>query len=306
MVGGLNGAPTALRYRANRLSIAHERTLAAARSHSGLLTPDGQGEERKLEQRYDSLLAGHRQILSFDPTGDGRIAEVFGDLDTARRVSLVVPGVDTDVLSFERATKPYAAPVGMARDLYGAEQHDAPGSRTAVIAWDDYTTPAGLGLDASTGALAERGATRLEGLLSALPRSTGVSLFCHSYGSVLCGVAAPDLPRGRVQDITVLGSPGMRADNVADLRTGAHVWAARDSSDWISDVPHLEFAGLGHGADPMSRAFGARVISAAGAYGHPGYFAPGTTSLANFARIALGEYAAVSCHSGDTCTDGLA
>ena len=176
-----------------------------------------------------------------------------------------MPGVDTDVLTFERATKPYAAPVGMARDLYGAEQHDAPGSRTAVIAWDDYTTPAGLGLDASTGALAERGATRLEGLLSALPRRTEVSLFCHSYGSVLCGVAAPDLPRGRVRDITVLGSPGMRSDNVADLHTGAHVWAARDSGDWISDVPHLEFAGLGHGADPMSRAFGARLISAAGA-----------------------------------------
>jgi len=132
-----------------------------------------------------------------------------------------------------------------------------------------------------------------------------VALFCHSYGSVLCGLAAPNLPAGRVQDITVLGSPGMRADNVSDLHTSAHVWAARDATDWISDVPHLEFAGLGHGADPVSGSFGARVISAAGASGHPGYFAPDTASLANFAEIALGDYSAVTCHTGDTCRSGL-
>lgn len=306
VVGNLNGAPPALRYRANRLALTRQRATAVARSHSGQLSAEGRHEALELARRYDSLLAGHRQILAFDPTGSGRIAEVFGDLGTARRISLIVPGVDTDVLTFERDTRTYAAPVGMARALFGAERRDSPGARTAVIAWADYTTPVGVGLDASTGALAERGATRLAALLSALPRHAEVSLFCHSYGSVLCGVAAPDLPAGRVRDIAVFGSPGMRADNVGDLHTTAHVWAARDGNDWISDVPHLEFAGLGHGADPVSNAFGARVISAAGASGHPGYFAPGTTSLANFARIALGDYGAVACHGGtDACTAGL-
>jgi len=132
-----------------------------------------------------------------------------------------------------------------------------------------------------------------------------VSLFCHSYGSVLCGVAAPDLRPGQVADIAVFGSPGMRAQHVSDLDTTAHVWAARDSGDWIGGVPHLEFAGLGHGADPVSDSFGARVISAAGARGHPGYFAPGTVCLANFTHIALGGYRAVSCRDGDSCTRGL-
>jgi Alpha/beta hydrolase len=305
VVGNLNGVLPALRYQANRLAIAHERTAEAARSHSDLLSADGHQEAAQLVQRYTSLLGGHRQILSFDPTGTGRIAEVFGDLDTATHISLVVPGVDTDVLTFERADKVYEAPVGMARALYRTERDDEPAAHTAVIAWADYTTPTGLGLDASTGALAARGATRLEGLLAALPRHAEVSLFCHSYGSVLCGLAAPDLPAGRVQDVTVFGSPGMRADNVSDLHTSAHVWAARDADDWISDVPHLEFAGLGHGADPMSGSFGARVISAAGASGHPGYFAPGTTSLANFAQIALGDYSAVACRDGASCRAGL-
>lgn len=305
VVGNLNGAPIALRYRANRRALAQARALELTRSTSDQLTPAGRQDAARLAHRYMSLLDGGRQILAFDPTDSGRAAEVFGDLPTATRVAIVVPGVDTDMITFERTVKPYAAPVGMARALYGAERADAPTARTAVIAWADYTTPNGVGLDASTGALAEHGAIRLKALLTALPRHAEVSLFCHSYGSVLCGVAAPGLRSGQVSDITVFGSPGMRARHASDLGTTAHIWAARDGSDWISDVPHLEFAGLGHGQDPVSDAFGARVISAAGAKGHPGYFAPGTTSLANFAQIALGDYPAVVCRPGDDCTAGL-
>ncbi|MBM9509616.1 hypothetical protein ITX44_34700 [Streptomyces sp. KK5PA1] len=306
VVGNLNGAPLALRYLANRRALATAQVQELARAKSDQLSAAGRHDAARLAHRFASMLSGHRQILAFDPTGAGRAAEVFGDLSTATRVSIVVPGVDTDLLTFERTSKPYQAPVGMARSLYGAEHALAPAARTAVIAWADYTTPAGVGLDASTGQLAERGATRLESLLTALPRHSEVSLFCHSYGSVLCGVAAPDLPRGRVADITVFGSPGMRAQHASDLGTTAHIWAARDGSDWISDVPHLEFAGLGHGQDPVSDSFGARVISAAGAKGHPGYFAPGTTSLANFADIALGDYTAVTCRNGgEVCVAGL-
>lgn len=305
VVGNLNGVPVTLRYQANRRSLAQARAEESTRAHSPLLTPDGRQEAGRLASRYASLMGGGRQILAFDPTGRGRVAEVFGDLSTARRVSVVVPGVDTDVLTFERTTRAYSSPVGMASSLYGAEKAADASSRTAVIAWADYTTPSGLGLDASTGELAEVGAVRLEALVRALPRRADVSLFCHSYGSVLCGVAAPRLPRGRVSDITVFGSPGMRVRRAADLHTTARVWAARDTTDWIGDVPHLEFAGLGHGADPVSRAFGARVITSSGADGHAGYFRAGTESLANFVRIALGRYSFVRCATGTACTAGL-
>lgn len=307
IVGNLNGAPLTLRYQANHEAITQARTAETKRSHSDQLTVAGRTDAGLRATRYTSLLSDHRQILAFDPTGAGRVAEVFGDLDTAKRVSVVVPGVDTNLLTFERVNKPYAAPVGMATALYNAEQAADPGVRGAVIAWADYTTPTGLGLDASTGNMAEHGATRLNALLSSLPGHAEVSLFCHSYGSVLCGVAAPNLPSGEVSDITVFGSPGMRVQRASQLHTSAHVWAARDSSDWISDVPHLEIVGLGHGADPVNDSFGARVISAAGANGHPGYFAPGTTSLANFTQIALGNYTAVACQDTDeACTSGLA
>ncbi|MFE0628285.1 alpha/beta hydrolase [Streptomyces sp. NPDC058864] len=305
VVGNLNGAPIALRYQANRRSLGTARAQETARSRSSLLTAEGRQDAAQRADRYASLLDGGRQILSFDPTGRGRAAEVFGDLGSAERVSLVVPGVDTDVLSFEREDDPTRAPVGMARSLYAAERAAAPRTRTAVIAWADYTTPQGVGLDASTGELAEQGAVRLTALVRALPARGHVSLFCHSYGSVLCGVAAPDLPTDRVSDIAVFGSPGMRVDKAADLGTAARVWATRDSTDWIGDVPHMEFAGLGHGADPVSRAFGARVVSSEAAEGHAGYFRSGTDSLANFTSIALGRYPDVRCAAGSDCTEGV-
>ncbi|WP_217201015.1 alpha/beta hydrolase [Streptomyces buecherae] len=305
-VGNLNGAPVGLRYRANRLALRQARLVERERTRDDRLTPYGQREAGRRVHRYEALLSQGRQILAFDPAGSGRVAEVFGNLATARRVSVVVPGVDTDLLTFERTRQPYRAPVGMARALYAAERSASPASRTAVIAWADYTSPAGIGIDAATGARAEDGARRLRATLGGLPgRSRAeVALFCHSYGSVVCGVAADDLPRA-VTDIAVSGSPGMRAENLSDLGTSARVWAARDSGDWIADVPHLDIAGFGHGADPVEPDFGARVLSADGAAGHAGYFEPGTTSLANFAKVGVGAVTSVSCGGGDACTAGL-
>nr|WP_073494594.1 alpha/beta hydrolase [Actinacidiphila paucisporea] len=308
VVGNLDGVPLALRYQANRLALVKARIDELARASGNTLTPAGRRDAGRRAARYASLLSRHRQILAFDPSGAGLAAEVLGNLTTATRVAVVVPGVDTNILTFERAGKAYSAPAGMARALYRRERAAEPGARTAVIAWADYVTPSGVGLDASTANLAEHGAVRLLALLSALPRRQRVSLFCHSYGSVLCGVAAPGLAPGQVADITVFGSPGMHVRRASQLHTTANVWAARDSGDWIEDVPHLEFAGLGHGTDPVSAKFGARVVSARGAAGHPGYFAPGTASLTNFTSIALGSYATVTCDGAPSaaCTAGLA
>ncbi|MFE3514040.1 alpha/beta hydrolase [Streptomyces sp. NPDC059166] len=302
VVGNLNGAPVTLRYRANRDALAQARAAEEQRTLDPRLSPDGRRDAASRLHRFSSLLKGDRQILSFDPSGRGRAAEVFGDLDRADRVSVVVPGVDTNLLTLERSgAKENAAPVGMARSLYGAERSARPGSRTAVIAWADYTAPAGIGMDAVLGGLAEQGAVRLNGLLDALPGTSDVSLFCHSYGSVLCGVAARGLP-DRVSDIAVAGSPGMRADNAGALHTRARVWAMRDSDDWIADVPNMAVGGLGHGADPVDPAFGARIVSASGAVGHSGYFEPGTESLSNFAAIGVGAYDSVSCaHADGSC-----
>ncbi|GAA2476572.1 alpha/beta hydrolase [Streptomyces gobitricini] len=255
VVGNLDGAPVALRYEANATVLRRDARFAH--------------------------LAG-RQVLAFDPRGRGQVAEVYGDLTRSRRVAVVVPGSDIDAGTYDRPTDPYGTPAGMARQLRTA----APG--TAVIAWAGYTTPVGVGLDAATGGLAEAGAARLTRLTDGLAAlgAPAPAVFCHSYGSVVCGLAAPRL---RARDLVVLGSPGMHAGTVAELGTGARVWAAKDPSDWISKVPNVRFLGLGHGADPASPEFGARPVPATDAQGHTGYFAPGTESLRTFAAIARGE-----------------
>ncbi|MFF9689352.1 alpha/beta hydrolase [Streptomyces sp. NPDC014623] len=259
VTGNLDGVPLELRYRANA------RALRA--SH---------------DPRYSGLAAPGRQILAFDPRGRGQVAEVFGDLRSARHVSVVVPGSDIDAGTFDRRGDVYGTPAGMAKSLYS---ETGPGN--AVIAWAGYTTPVGLGLDAATGTLAEAGAERLTRFAAGLAADglPAPVVFCHSYGSVVCGLAASGL---RATDLVVLGSPGMRADDVAGLRTRARVWAAKDDTDWIDDVPHVEVAGLGHGADPAGPDFGARRVPARDAEGHTGYFVPGTDSLRAFAAIAEG------------------
>ncbi|MDI3405852.1 alpha/beta hydrolase [Streptomyces cavernicola] len=296
-VGNMAGVPVRLRYAANRVALDQARDVERRRMHDERLSESGRHEAGRRMHRFDSLLRPGRQILAFDPMGPGRVAEVLGDLNRAERVSVVVPGVDTNLLTYQKTNGRYSAPRGMASALYHEQRERSPKTRSAVIAWADYTAPAGLGVDAATAKRAEDGSVRLNSMVRTLPGSSKVALYCHSYGSVVCGVAASELPP-RVSDIAVAGSPGMRAGSVEGLHTDARVWAMRDSDDWIQDIPHMEVGGLGHGADPVSESFGARVVSAEGAIGHTGYFQPGTESLRNFARIGVGQYDSVSCADG--------
>jgi hypothetical protein len=286
VVGNLDGAPVRLRYHANALALAAERGRELARAADPAATPDQQRAAAERADRYASLT--NRQILVFDPRGRGQIAEVYGDLTTAARTAVVVPGSDVDLMSFDRDRDPYGTPAGMARSL-----RRATGDRVAVVAWAGYTTPVGLGLDAATSGLARAGASRLDRFLAGLAPVTGpVTLFCHSYGSAVCGLADPGPEQ--VRDLVVLGSPGMDVPDARALRVP--LWAAeRNDSDWIGEVPYVSVLGLGHGADPTAAGFGARVVGSAGSHGHSGYFAPGTASLTAFAAIALGDHSHIPC-----------
>ncbi|MER6530909.1 alpha/beta hydrolase [Streptomyces sp. NPDC001508] len=226
--------------------------------------------------RYAANAPAGDRVLAYDPRGRGLIAKVVGDLENATHVSVIVPGSDVDIATFDGTAQ-------RAADL----QAEA-GDDTAVIAWAGYTTPSGIGLDLATGRLAEAGADRLTRFTDGLD-AVGLpdpALFCHSYGSVVCGLAAADTD---ASDIVVMGSPGMRADDVTALGTEAHIWAAKSPDDWIDRVPHVEVLGLGHGADPTSPGFGATVLPADDVPAHDAYFAPGTSTLTAFAAIADGD-----------------
>jgi len=238
-----------------------------------------------------SALNGMRryQIIDFNPRGQGLAAEVIGDLATAKRVAVLVPGSDTSLTTFD--SRGTSSPQGGARALAAEAHRLDPGNHLAVIAWLGYNTPDTLSPAVLTSGDAGQGATALRPLVEALARhGYQVALLCHSYGSVVCGRAAAHLP---VTDIAVVGSPGMDVSSVRAMHTTARVWAGRGGGDWISHVPHIHFLGLGFGQDPMSPAFGARIFGA-GSGGHSSYFKPGGISLRNLAYIALGDATAVT------------
>ncbi|WP_107453018.1 alpha/beta hydrolase [Streptomyces sp. MJM8645] len=286
VVGNLDGAPVQLRYRANTLALTAELGRELARATDPALTPQDHEQARTRAERYRALLDGDRRILVFDPRDRGEVAEVFGDLATARHTAVVVPGSDNDLENFDRSPGSYGTPAGMARSL-----HRATDRQSAVIAWTGYTTPVGIGLGAATEDLARAGATRLTRLLDGLAVTTRpqapATVFCHSYGSVVCGLARPG--PDQASGVVVLGSPGMGVGSAAALDPRVPLWAtARNDSDWIGRVPYVSVLGLGHGADPTAPGFGAHPLPATGSEGHAGYFAPGTASLTAFAAIALG------------------
>ena len=315
VVGNFDGAPVALRYQANQQAMRQELARQSAR----LADPSTSAADRATANArigtLEHLLSPGQQVLAFDPRGRGLVAEVFGDLTTAQRVSVLVPGSDVDLEHFYSTAEPLKDPTGMAQSLRAEEASVSPGTSTAVIAWSGYVTPVGLGADAATARLAEAAAPRLESLMAGLAVTTdpvaAPTVLCHSYGSVVCGVAGPEIHSADgVTDMVVLGSPGMDIPDAAALGQNVRLWAtARNPGDWISNVPFVDVDGLGHGADPTSSDFGSRVIASTGSYGHTGYFTPGTASLRNFADVALGRYGDVVCAGdttgGDGCLTGL-
>ncbi|MCO8273793.1 alpha/beta hydrolase family protein [Actinoplanes sp. TRM 88003] len=210
---------------------------------------------------------------------------MFGDLTTARRIAVLVPGMSNRLDNFWRGTGSVRrrSPAVQAADLHRA------GDGAAVIAWLGYDAPQ-TWREAAREDRAEAGADSLvrfvTGLVTVRPDAT-ITLLGHSYGSTVIGRAAGRLPR-QVTDIAVFGSPGVGADTAAGLGTSARVWAGLSTRDWVRRIPAVRAFGLGHGHRPTDPAFGARVFATLDVAGHDHYLEPGTDSLAALARITEG------------------
>ena len=259
-------------------------------ANSGMIAQAAQTADRSgnlsLGHALEAMRAQH--FLDFNPRGQGLAVEVLGNLAQATRVAIVVPGSDTSLTTFD--SRGTASPGGAARALAAQARQLDPGAHLAIIAWLGYSTPSTISPAVMTSGDAGQGAAALRPLVDDLARhGRQVTLICHSYGTVVCGLAAPHLP---VTDLAVIGSPGMDASSVRALHTTARVWAGRGAGDWVRDVPHVQFLGLGFGQDPMAPAFGARIFDG-GTGGHSGYFQPGGIALRNLANIALGDPARV-------------
>jgi Alpha/beta hydrolase len=257
------------------------------------------------------------RMLRLDPTGDGRLVEVQGDLLTARHVVILIPGMTNELSNIDRDLRPRS-------DAIFDEMVVCGGPDVAVITWLGYDTPdldaQGL-IDGATTGRAERGAAQLISDVNAL-RSAGlnshVTVVAHSYGTIVAGLA---MRTGlAVNDLVVVGSPGMAAKNRKALGSpNVKVWATATNGPPITSSPvaekvidavsHHILPGLGpiivrpikeqmtggdpitkapvHGPDPTDPGFGADVFASSGR-GHSAYFDRGSTGLSNIGRIAVG------------------
>jgi hypothetical protein len=262
---------------------AVERNIRTARATADRTKDDDRGEA------LDAFLAPGRRFLSFDPRGKGRVVEVFGDLVTAERVAVVVPGADGLLTNFDN----WKWAGGGARALYRQARASAPSTRMAVVAWLGYDSPSTRSPAVLTDGRADDASRELTRFLTDLRRvnnRAGVALLCHSYGSVVCAKAAPRLAERRlpIADIAFYGSPGVGVPKATALKTRARVWAGRSSGDWMNLVPNLRIGPIGFGQDPADPSFGA-VRFDAGTGPHSGYLRPRSVPLRILTLIALGQ-----------------
>jgi len=307
LIGDLDGAPPRLRYSANEILIALEIVrLGQARAlleGAGRRTSSSQSLLVQIEQRiaeYKLWLNEGRQILLFDPKGDGRVVEVFGDLEGAGRIAVVVPGMANDIYNFSRFRED-------ARSLFDAAADDA-----ATIAWLGYDTPDGV--DAVSRTAAQIGAPDLAVFIAGIDPGSqrSITVIAHSYGSVVAGIASAD--GIEADNLVFVGSPGTTLDSAAEavLRPGGQVWSALARGDpigagvnplafhrwWHGLAPMvaplaatcslLSRDELWHGVNPAGDGFGALRFSTEGSFGHGEYFE--ATTLENLVLILEGRY----------------
>jgi pimeloyl-ACP methyl ester carboxylesterase len=279
-------------------------TLAAtiAGAFSGCVTPQGCAlridrlytastvSMRAAGEPYAGWTSVGRTFLGFDTRGDGQAVEVFGDLATADRITVVVPGVASTLNDFTRGLGNVTrrAPSAQARSVHDAALAHDPDARVAVIAWLGYDAPDGVGVSAAREEVARAGARALGRLLDALDTArpgVPVTLIGHSYGAIVSGLAVRS-GAGSVTDLIALGAPGIGAEKATDF-PGVRVWAARADADWIGRVPAGRALGFGHGTPPAVPEFGALPLPVDATTVHDGYLVPESRTLAAVAALAL-------------------
>jgi pimeloyl-ACP methyl ester carboxylesterase len=272
LVGNVDGAPIPLRYAANAEAI--KREIARLRTAG---VPGSDDRLRKLLELDDP----GRHFLLFDPAGDGRAAEVFGDLTTARHVAVVVPGMNNDLNNFTGGDAE--------RVQHQASEFDP--DQVATIQWLGYDTPEGasalLASDAEPGA--EALPRFIAGVRAQRQERLHWTVIGHSYGSLVTGMALSQ--QGLEVDETVLvGSPGVGVSSADQLGNG-NIWVGLARLD---PVGYSEW----FGPNPHGRAFGATRFHTGDISGHSSYFNEGSESLRNIGLIAAGYLDEVNVNDG--------
>lgn len=307
-LGSLAGLPATVRDAANRLILS--RMLRSLRGERDRMLAGGFGmvptelrwvadqvrASLAIAESVERVLADHAggpaRLLTLDLVGAGRVVIGLGDVDRARHVTVVVPGMGQDAGHGVERTVEQAERL---RQQAGREAT----SSTAAVAWVGYAAPgwAQVPFTARARIGGRALATDLHALMAGRTVDGGdpphLTVVGHSYGSTVVGAAASSQPL-EADDLVLLGSPGAMVDGVEELgRRRGHVYVGEATLDPVADLGVF-------GADPGDAAFGATRIRAdpgpevpwrerlcGGDHSH--YFDVGSESLRNVARVVVGR-----------------
>ncbi|MEU9093257.1 alpha/beta hydrolase [Streptomyces sp. NPDC048428] len=286
-IGNLDGIPALVRDTANRDNLQ----LLIGK----LEGQDGERAETQLAglREIDRQLQAGRQppmyLLGIGDEGNGRAIVSYGNPDTARNVSAYVPGLNTS-LDEDFAKND----LKRARDTAkGIGKYDHSNASIVWLGYDAPQSPDGFGsLDVMGDEKAVRGGYSFHQFMGGLsatnenddPHMTAIG---HSYGSRTVGAATQHsggIPG--VDDIVLVGSPGVGVDRAEDLGVGRnHVFVGAAENDVVTKLPSKQQSAAGavgwaaagpvggyllgevadqdnddlwFGKDPASEAFGAK------------------------------------------------
>ncbi|MGW5925040.1 alpha/beta hydrolase [Streptomyces anulatus] len=233
LIGGLDGIPAVARDEANRNYLP---VLIDEVARQG-------GDDAKTKLDALRVIQGNLNepshppmfLLGIGDEGNGRAIVSYGNPDASRNVSAYVPGLGTKLNDdFAKET------IKRAQDTaIGARKVDP---STASIIWLGYDAPQSA--DVMTKGDAQRGAPAYNEFMAGLSATNAnedphVTAIGHSYGSLTVGTAAKEsggIPG--VDDVILLGSPGVDAQRATELGVGKnHVFVGAADNDPVTHLP---------------------------------------------------------------------
>lgn len=275
VVGNLPGVPFEARADANRVKVI----VALDDEHARL--PDLEEQDEEFEDDwdflgrnnddhdgaiqdaksrialYESILGDDRQVILFDPSGDGAIAELHSTIDQGtHNVGVLVPGTGANLGKFD-------GDAARSRGFVRESELTASGD-LAMITWLGGDLPDGVFWDAPFNHYASDLAPGLAGFSHDLrqeaehsaagPNDPGLTFAGHSYGGSVVGTSEKyGLDADRVLHIESAGM-GSGVDDDDDLhptQPDVRRYSMTAEQDFIGVTQGAGAGdGIGHGADP--------------------------------------------------------
>lgn len=272
---------------------------------------------RNAENKLNDLLAVKKALdddpgislitLEFGEGGENvRAALAIGDVDNAKHVTTLVPGMTTSCRRSTDLNLRYAHNMIEAAETAGGAEKGS----VAAVAWLGYEAPPHpeeLDFSVASTHKAEVGAQRLNGFLTGIhswrsERGMDVhqSAITHSYGSTTGGFAMRDIGEGVVDDFVYTGSPGSAVHSVGTLGVDPeHTWVSAIplhddvqgmGPDWTFGRDPKELEGIGHLSGDATGGDGYNSDPNAGTFAnHSAYFYKAKEGQHNYSLEDIGK-----------------